>query len=166
MEEESGTGLQGADEGSGTALIKYERGLPFPKVLKATLVRFLPGSVVTLIAGLLVLGGNLTSMDLLGVVAGSAAFLSLGYGVGLEALRRWLYPDADVDGRRSFVAGLVAPLGAFIAGVLAGPMSTVGVLGFLFLPAFIIALLMFFAWLTPTPEEMRGPEYEDSLNSA
>jgi hypothetical protein len=153
-----------ADDEEDTDLIKYERGLPFRNVLRATLLRFLPGATATLAGGLVLMGGSLFSLESLAVIAGGAGLLSLGFGAALEILRRWLYPDVELDGRRSFVAGLVSPFGAFIMGVLAGPVIAANVFGFLFLPALIIGIVMFCAWLSPTPEEMRGSEYEGSLD--
>ena len=87
--------------------------------------------------------------------------LAVGFGGGLEVIRRWLFPDAQIDGRRSFVAGIMAPAAVFIAGVFLGPFSSgLALLGMLFSVAMVSAVLMFFAWLTPAPEDMRDPEYE------
>lgn len=156
------------EHGVGSELVPYERGLSLRTTVKATLGRFLPGATLSLAAGVGLMGATPFSVGWLEwavVLGGAAGILTLGFGVGLEMLRRRLYPDAKVDGRRSFVAGLVAPLGAFIANVIGGPIvAGLDVLGFLFLPALVIAVVMFFAWLTPTPEETRGAEYEGPLD--
>ena len=60
----------------------------------------------------------------------------------------------------SSVAGLVFPLWASIAGVLAGPVLATNVIGFLFVSALLIAGVTFLAWLGPTPEELRSPAYD------
>ena len=76
-------------------------------------------------------------------------------------IRRWLYPDAQIDGRRSFIAGIMSPAAVFIVGVFAGPLfSGLQLLAMLFSVALVSAVLMFFAWLSPTPDDMRSPEYE------
>ncbi|HSG08274.1 MAG TPA: hypothetical protein VLA36_07945 [Longimicrobiales bacterium] len=158
-----GVAVAEVEDGPGKALRKYERGIPFREALAATVLRFLPGALVTMAGGVVLMGGSLLRPDVLAIIAGGAGLLSLGFGAGLEIVRRWLYPDAGIMGRRSVVAGLVSPLGAFVAGVLAGPMVATSVLGLLFLPALVIAVVMFFAWLEPTPEEKRGSEFEGSL---
>lgn len=165
-DEGNGVAVDDVGGGPGKALRKYERGIPFREALAATVFRFLPGALVTMVGGIMLMGGSLLRPDVLAIIAGGAGLLSLGFGTGLEVVRRWLYPDADIVGRRSVVAGLVSPLGAFIAGVLAGPMVATNVLGLLFLPSLVIAVVMFFAWLEPTPEEKRGSEFEGSLTRA
>ena len=85
----------------------------------------------------------------------SAGALTLGFGAGLVALRRWLYPDAKVNGRRSFIVGVIAPVVVFIIGAMLGTGYRMALwLGALFLASLSLAVLMFFAWLTPTPERM------------
>ena len=153
------------EDGDSTSvqLVPYERGLPLSTALRGTFGRFLPGTVLSLAAVFTFLGGGGPGVwpEAIVLVGGTGLALSLGFGAGLEALRRWLYPDARVDGRRSFVAGLMAPLLFFILGIVSSPISgQFQILGLLFLAAMVMALLMFFAWLTPTPEEMRGPEFE------
>lgn len=160
----SGTSTNEIAEAAGRAtraVVPYERGLPLSSTVRATLTRFLPGAATSVVAGITLASGrfpDITAESVL-VVGAVVGMLSLGYLVGLEALRRWLYPDAAVEGRRSFMAGLMAPIAAFITGVLADPAIGTNVMGFLFLPALVIAVVMFFAWLTPTPESMRAAEY-------
>ena len=85
--------------------------------------------------------------------------MTLGFGVGLTGLRRWLYPDAKVEGRRSLIAGLLSPFVVFMAAGFSGGLTIVPFVAVLVLVGVIMALAMFFAWLSPTPDEMLGPEY-------
>lgn len=139
-------------------LVPYERGLPFRDVLRGSLTRFLPGSVVGL-TGILAWRG--WPGDVLANLPGYLALVAVatvGFGIGLEGLRRWLFPDAKIDGSRSFVAGLmVGPIWfsiivAELIPALQGPQAW----AFFPLIGVILAVLMFFAWLTPTPEETRA----------
>lgn len=144
-------------EGTGfNDLAPYERGLPFRDVLQGSLARFLPGSIVGLL-GVLAYGG--WPADLIANAPGYLAFVTVvtgGFALGLEAMRRWLYPDAGVVGGRSFVAGLMA--GALWFSTLTLVPALQGPQAWAVFPFFgvVLAFLMFFAWLTPTPEEMRG----------
>ena len=124
--------------------------------------RFLPGSLITILGGVSFLGVSISG-DLLataGGLLGLAGALTLGFGLGLLGLRRWLYPDAKLDGPRSFIAGLVAPLALFIAGSMGGGWTATQLPFLLGLVGVVIAVAMFFAWLTPTPEDMRGEGFE------
>ena len=60
--------------------------------------------------------------------------------------------DAEIEGRRSFIAGIMSSVAASIV-VAVGP-STPVLLPVFFLLGLVMAVLMFFAWLTPTPERM------------
>jgi hypothetical protein len=150
-------------------LVPYERGLPPSDVLKGSLARFLPGSVLGL-AGLLgAFGwpGDLWA-NLPGYL-GLVGIATVGFGLGLEAMRRWLYPDANVDGGRSFVAGLMT--GAIWFSLLTLLPALQGPQAWLVFPLIgtVLAVLMFFAWLTPTPEEMRketGPAVKGGRDPA
>jgi hypothetical protein len=101
------------------------------------------------------------------VVALPSVGLALGYGIGLEGLRRWLFPDAGVDGRRSLVAGIVSPLALFtwvtvVAESLGGLTLPVGV-GVLLLVGFLMAVVMFFPWLTSDEAGASDPSEDPSL---
>ena len=104
--------------------------------------------------------------ETIGVVVGLAGALTAGFGLGLLGLRRWLYPDAKLDGSRSFVAGLMSPLGLFIAATMTARGWNAVELSFvLVLVGVVMAVGMFFAWLAPTPEEMRADGFEpDSVD--
>jgi len=144
------------------ALIPYQRGVSRGQVAKGALARFLPGTLITMIGGTAFLGISITGdvLTAVGGILGIAGTLTAGFGLGLLGLRRWLYPDAELGGRRSFIAGLMSPLALFIAAT-GGRGWTLTVLPFLLvLVGVILALGMYFAWLTPTPEEMRGDEFE------
>ncbi len=158
--------MKDLQETSATELVPYERGLPFGEIVQASASRFLPGAVLSLAAMLTLAGGVSGSggwLEALPVILAGAGALTLGFSAGLAALRRWLYPDAKVNGRRSFIVGVIAPVVVFIIGTLLPPGTGSSMalwLGALFLASLILAVLMFFAWLTPTPEELRGGEYE------
>lgn len=156
--------MEELEKTSGTELVPYERGLSFGEIVQASAGRFLPGAVLSFATTLTLIGGVPGSgewLEALTVILAGAGALTLGFSAGLEALRRWLYPDAKVNGRRSFIAGVVAPAVAFIVSALLGTgFSMAGLLGVLFLVSLSLAVLMFFAWLTPTPEELRDSEYE------
>ncbi len=145
---------------SATELVPYERGLPLGEIVQASAGRFLPGAVLSLATTFTLIGGVSGSgewLEALTVILAGAGALTLGFSAGLEALRRWLYPDAKVNGRRSFIVGVIAPVVVFIIGTLlpgTGYSSMALWLGALFLASLILAVLMFFAWLTPTPERM------------
>jgi hypothetical protein len=147
---------------SDAALVPYRRGVSLREVVKGALARFLPGSLLTMVAGPSLLGVGIFSGLFTGIggVIGVAGALTIGFGAGLLGLRRWLYPDARLGGSRSFIAGLLSPLALFIVAALSrgwtGPQIPL-VLG---LVGVVMAVGMFFAWLTPTPEHMRGDGFE------
>lgn len=124
----------------------YAPGVPSEQILRGALLRFLPSSVLslTIVAALV---GPFGFTQLAGAVLLSAG-LTAGYLGALGVLGRWLYPDAEVHGRRSVVSGLLAPIAMLIptalgltSGLLASPL--IGLL---------LALVMFVAWLSPTPD--------------
>lgn len=156
-------GEPGAARGT---LTRYRPGLSFLEAKQAALSRFLPGATVSLLATIGAMGGvpSLGEWIEAGIyVLVGATTLTLGFGAGLELLRRRLYPDARISGRRSVIAGLLAPPAIFATlGVFLGSgVGMIEMLGlFLAVPA-LLAVLMFFAWLTPTPEEKLDPEFRD-----
>ena len=100
-----------------TNLVPYRRGVSLREIAKGALARFLPGSLITL-------GGLATVFDIrisgevfaaVGGLLGLAGTTTVGFGLGLFGLRRWLYSDARLGGHRSFIAGLMSPLALFIA---------------------------------------------------
>jgi hypothetical protein len=127
------------------------RGIQREEAVRATLTRFLPSSILSLGIGFLLLEvpvGAETLEFIVGTLLLSGA-TTIGYGLGLEGLRRWLYENANVAGRRSVVAGLLSPLAVFIGAVLFQGLGTIGG-GLLFLlVGIVMALVMFFPWLTP-----------------
>ena len=101
--------------------------LPFAAVLRGSLARFLPASLVS-IATFLVLwaGVPLTSLAAKPVVlmwVPVAVALTVGYLAGLEISRRLSPPVAAVDGWRSLTAGLVSPLPYYLVGSLGSPFN-------------------------------------------
>ena len=149
-------GQEGADQG----LVPYRRGVSLREIAKGAFARFLPGSLVSLgglalVFDLSMRGGALATV---GVVLGFAGALTLGFGSALLVLRSWLYPDAQLGGQRSLLAGLFAPFVLFAATAAGVGLAQLPVL--LFVIGVITALGMFFAWLSPTPEGLRGAEFE------
>ena len=144
-------------------LVPYRRGVSLREVAKGALARFLPGSLLTVIGATTLFGIGISSdlVAAVGGVWGLAAVLTAGFGLGLLELGRWLYPDAKLDSSRSFVAGLVSPLTVFIVAAMAEWGWTAAQFPLIvLLVGVIMAVGMFFAWLTPTPEELRGHEFE------
>jgi hypothetical protein len=82
--------------------------------------------------------------------------LAIGFGLGLFGLHRWLFPDSEVTGRKSFIAGLLTPIAMLGAAVLLQLQPAIASL----LVGIVMAVGMFFPWLSPTPEERRSSRYE------
>jgi hypothetical protein len=147
-------------DGKTTDLAPYERGISLREVAKGTLGRFLPGSVIGM--GLLSViippvgldGPLLLELLLLHEVGP----LVIGFGLGLVGLHRWLYPDSEVTGRKSFIAGLLTPIAMLGAGVLISLPVQPALVSFLV--GIAMAVGMFFPWLSPTPEEKRSDRYQ------
>jgi hypothetical protein len=149
-------------EGTPTELVPYERGVSLREVGKGTLARYLPGSVLGM--------GVLHLVDLPLVVPSFPAMVELllvyelgplviGFGLGLLVLRRWLYPDSEVAGKKSFLAGFLSPVTLVITSLLArGPGLDLALISFLV--GIVMALGVYFRWLRPTPEEKRPEGYE------
>ncbi len=86
----------------------------------------------------------------LSIMALNTTSVIAGYGAALAVMRRWLYPDAGVDGRRSVVAGLFSPLAlgiasAFMQGAQRPTQALASVLA-----GAAMALVLYFPWLQPT----------------
>jgi hypothetical protein len=87
--------------------------------------------------------------------------LAVGFGLGLVALGHWLYPDANVSGRRSFIAGLVSPIAILASSWISrGFQGSTEMMVASLLTGVVLALVMFFAWLSPTPEERCEARFE------
>jgi len=145
-----------------TELVPYERGISLQKVGKGTLARYLPGSVI----GMAVL--QLVDLPLMGLpfpemfellLVHELGPLVIGFGLGLLVLHRWLYPDSGVTGRKSFIAGFLSPMTLVITSILTGGLQLDLALVSL-LVGVAMALVMYFRWLRPTPEEKRSDRYE------
>jgi hypothetical protein len=156
--------LQTPDE-KRAELVPYERGLSLSQVARGTLVRFLPGSAIGMGAlSVIIPPGGLGGLRLLELLlVHQVGPLAVGFGLGLLGLHRWLFPDSEVDGRRGFVAGLLSPVAILGAGVLTQllglvPLPQPALVSFIV--GVVMALGMFFPWLSPTPEEKRSGGYE------
>ena len=144
-------------------MVVYRPGFPLAASLKGALGRFFPGALVSFAAVVAFMGGVPQGGEfgeaVLMVLFGAAG-MTAGFAAGLESLRRWLYPDAKIAGRKSFIAGLMAPVALFVVGALmAAPLGLPAILTLLFVVPLALSLLMFFAWLTPTPEPHRDQAY-------
>lgn len=161
---------------SSTAVAEYRRGIPGREVVKGVFARFLPATSVP-VAGLWIMsflrGSGETvvwSTPPWVIWGGLLGLTTLGFGGGLVALRKWLFPDANVAGRRSVLAGVLAPL-VPLAGFLAMSLLEVRFEAAWLVPAtfvlggIAVALLTFFPWLTETPEHMR-PSVDVSAHDA
>lgn len=156
--------LQATDEKM-TELVPYKRGISLCKVAKGTLARFLPGSVIGIGAlSAIIPPGGLDGLRLLELLLfHQVGPLAIGFGLGLTGLHRWLYPDSEVAGIRGFIAGLLSPVAVLGAGALTMllgivPLPQPALLSFLV--GIVMPLVMFFPWLSPTPEEIRPDRYE------
>jgi hypothetical protein len=131
----------------------YRPGVPLRVVVRGVLTRFLPASATIFGAFALtaVLGDPSRTWVVLRIMGLEVGALTLGFGVGLEFLRRHLYPDAAVDGRRSVVAGFASPLSLLIVSVFTQGSQIGRIATFSVVAGAGMALAMFFAWLRPTP---------------
>lgn len=131
-----------------------ERGLADETVRRGVLKRFLPasvGSLAILGAGLSLLGPNLGLLQAM-ILGLEAISLTFGFALGLTGLKRLLYSDAAVDGRRSVVAGLCSPLYLGLVSIFTQGHGLFGIAALSTLVGAGIALAMFFPWLSRTPE--------------
>lgn len=155
------TDKRGEDD---SGLVPYRRGVSLREVAKGTLALFLPGTLLTLLGAIVLFAiGAGSARRFTAIVLGQAVSLgqlvmahTAGFGLGLLGLGRWLYPDAKVAGSRSFVAGLLSPVVIFIVMVMGEwSWSFSQVLLIVGLVGVVMAVAMFFAWLTPTPKVLR-----------
>lgn len=155
------TDKRGEDD---SGLVPYRRGVSLREVAKGTLALFLPGTLLTLLGAIVLFAiGAGSARRFTAIVLGQAVSLgqlvmahTAGFGLGLLGLGRWLYPDAKVAGSRSFVAGLLSPVVVFIVMVMGEwSWSFSQVLLIVGLVGVVMAVAMFFAWLTPTPKVLR-----------
>lgn len=143
-------------------LVAYRPGIPAHTAARGVLRRFIPGSagIMSVLSLASIVADPTRAFIVMGIVAFEVTWLAFGYGVGLELLRRWLYPDAAVDGRRSVVAGLMTPLALGIVSVFTqgAHTATIGVASTLV--GLGMAAVMFFAWLRPTPDMEATGQYQ------
>jgi len=125
--------------------------IPLRTILRGVLTRFLPA----LILGTGILYALAFLLDRVSVgwigLATVYALMTIGYTGALAALRYRLRADADVAGRRSVVAGLLAPA-AHVGGlVLLKSSSAPGVIVASAAIGAVLAIGMFFPWLKGAP---------------
>ena len=100
--------------------------LTFRAVLRGSIARFLPASLISIAALLVGLGMPLTAFATDPYPLWSAKMavaLTAGYLAGLEIVRRLAPAVAGIDGWRSLVAGLAAPLPYLLVGSLGSPFN-------------------------------------------
>ncbi len=160
---------QGAKDGEGmelqipdeetTELVPYERGVSLREVRNGySLPDSLPGSVIGMgVLSAIIPPAGLDLPRLLELLLlHQVGPLAIGFGFGLFGLHRWLYPDSEITGRKSFIAGLLTPIAMLGAGVLLQLQPALVSL----LVGIAMAAAMFFPWLSPTPEERRSNRYK------
>ncbi len=129
-----------------------ERGISLGSVLKGTVARFVPGSLTVFspffVATLL--DDPSRWLVVLGIFGLEIGAIATGFGAGLATLRRWLFPEAKVDGRRSVIAGLMSPLALGIVSIFTQGASLGEIAVYSLVAGFMMAVLMFFPWLTPS----------------
>jgi hypothetical protein len=132
----------------------YRRGIASITAIRGVIRRFLPACTATIsaFAAFPIIAEPARAPIVLSLVTLQIASLTVGYGLGLEVLRRWLYPDAGIDGRRSFICGLASPLALGVASIfLQGTTNLVKIAAVAALAGAGMAAIMFLAWLRPTP---------------
>jgi len=152
--------------------VVQEKGLPDGVVAQGVLKRFFPASFGSL--GVLVWGLSLGSLEfgvhqamVLGV---EVASLTAGFGLGLVGLKRLLYSDAAVNGRRSIVAGLCSPLYLGLASIFMQGSNLLEIAGVSILTGAGVSFAMFFPWLSRSPskekDDLDSPADQDLQVSA
>ncbi|MDZ4258654.1 MAG: hypothetical protein U0974_07670 [Gemmatimonadales bacterium] len=116
-------------------------------IVRGVLTRFLPAFLL----GTAIMYGIASRADRLVVgllgLATVFALVTLGYAAALIAMRFRLRADANVAGRRSVVAGLLAPA-AYLGGLmLLAPRGTLTFFGACVVIGAALATGMFFPWL-------------------
>jgi hypothetical protein len=129
------------------------RGVPGTSVRKGILKRFFPASALSLggLASALFVADGAVSLGQLLLVGLEVFSLTLGFGIGLAALKAFLFPDAKVEGRRSLVAGLCSPLYLLLVSMFTQGSDWFQIAGWSTLTGFAVALVLFFPWLSRSP---------------
>jgi hypothetical protein len=140
-------------------VIPSGRGVPLGVAVKGTLARFLPASFSVMGAFSIpaILYDPSRSLLVLGIVGLEVLGLSVGFGTGLLALRRWLFPSAKIEGRRSFFAGLMSPLALAITSVFTQGASIVELTSYSAIAGLGMAVVLYSPWLSSggeTPPEL------------
>jgi hypothetical protein len=138
----------------------YRLGIERSEIATAAFARFMPASILTaltLISASVLVSGSPIPEEVVFIPL-MAAFLVAGFGVGLEVLRklRLLRRDVKVSGPRGVIAGIMSPFAYTLVVIvvsqfftLRGPLLTAVALGALFVAGVVLAVIMFFPWLTP-----------------
>jgi hypothetical protein len=148
--------------------------IKFGEILRGSATRFFPGAVVGAIVTSLAIAPLpfVASMwpRLIGGSLLGAALATVGFVAAAALTRRWLRVDAEVAGRKSVVAGVVAvgtafAILAFSPSFLVMRVSMFGVSSFYMVRTVAIpvvagilaTLAIYFPWLSRNPEEIAEP---------
>ena len=124
------------------------------RVLSASLRSFLPGAAIVLGSisfGMAVSDPLSFGLIQAGVIALEITGLTIGFGAVVLAMLPRLRSDAGIQGRKSFVAGLCAPLALGFVSIFAQGTGLIGI-GVISMGAGgLLAMTMFAPWLTRGP---------------
>lgn len=152
-------------------MIPGVRGVPLGFAARGTLARFLPASASVMggFAIPAILADPTRLPIVLGVVGLEVLGLNVGFGAGLLGLRRWLFPSAKIEGKRSFFAGLMSPLALGITSVFTQGASLTEVVAYSAAAGLGMAMVLYSPWLSsggePVPE-VKNVEYASEQISA
>lgn len=148
-----------SEPSTGVLASSLPRGVSLEVVLRATLKHFLPGAAAVLFVPIALLR-LVDPYDWLTVAApvGVLVAATLGFGLGLAGLSRWLYPHSNPDGWRGELVGLATPFVTLAVGIglseVIGPLPTlieyVSIFGIAVLSAMVTVAAVFSPWLRPT----------------
>ena len=148
------------------------RGVPLSFAAKGTLTRFLPASLAVLGAFSVpaILHDPSRLLVVLGVVGLEALGLSVGFGTGLLALRRWLFPSAKIEGRRSLFAGLMSPLALGIVSIFTQGATLFEITGYSAIAGLGMAVVLYCPWLSSggeaAPELPAGDQSSEEITGS
>ena len=135
------------------------RGISLEVVTRATVRHFLPGAAAIVFVPIVLLR-LMDPYDWITVAGPVGVLLSVtvGFGLSLGALSRWLYPHANPAGRLSDVSGLIAPIVTLFVGLglssFIAPLPSLSEYLAIFVVAMVsaaaTALAVFLPWLRPT----------------
>ena len=153
-------------------VISGVRGVPLSLAARGTLTRFLPASVAVMGAFSIpaILYDPSRLLLVLGIVGLESLCLTVGFGAGLLALRRWLFPSAKIEGKRSFFAGLMSPLALGIASVFTQGASFLELTSYSAIAGLGMAVVLYSPWLSSggesAPELPAGDQSSEEITGS